>query len=272
MPGCADCRMLTGSECSAHRIALEVLGRQLPPPPLGACMIPIVEDYTRQITAGMHMLEVGCGSWNALKVHCEKVGAHYEGIDPDSEYFGKETVATRIENLAELSYADETFDRVIGNQTMEHWAEHACSLRWGLYQCFRVCKPNGSVLLNVPFHFHGTKQFMLGRMDTIRELFAPFSSRVTIERWGHPCDPLPECRPRPGVWGLAGRAAYIVDIQAVKDRPLPSGYSNRGASSGRLGMIKNLPWSYLLYVLLQKVRSRVLGEQAGRADPHEDHP
>jgi SAM-dependent methyltransferase len=249
---CLDCRMLVKNQCSAYTIAKQVLGRELPPPPLGACMIPIVEDYLRLITKGMSILEIGCGSWDLIKKHCESVGAYYEGIDTEAEHFGNKTVATRIENLAKLSFPDEYFDLVIGNQTMEHWAEYGCTLQWGLYQCFRVCKQNGQVLMNVPIHFHGTWQFILGKLEIIESLFAPFSEKVCFYKWGSPSHPISSLFPHPGYWLLQKKPAYILDIHAVKDRKLPSGYNNHGATSRRFAQLFNYPLSYNVYRVLRK--------------------
>jgi SAM-dependent methyltransferase len=254
MPACVDCRKLSGDHCRAHDEALATLGRELPPPPLGACMIPIVENYRSLIRPGMRVLDIGCGAWDFLKRACDEIGATYDGIDVLDEYFAHKTVATRIENLAELSFENDAFDLVVGNQTMEHWGEYGCTLPWGLYQCFRVCKPSGRVHLNVPIHFHGTREFTLGRLDEIRALFAPFSSQVSFEKWGEPCAPLPPAYPFPGYWKLRGKPAYILDIQAVKDRPLPTGYSNAGAASGRRAQLQNYPASYNVYRVLRKCR------------------
>lgn len=253
MPKCADCIMLVDSQCSAYQKALTTLKRPLQPPPLGACMLPIVDNYLGFIEKGMSVLDIGCGSWDLIKTHCEKVGAYYEGIDTCADYFGKETVATRIENLAELSFLDNSFDVVIGNQTMEHWAENGCTLKWGLFQCFRVCKPNGRVLMNVPIHFHGTRTFMLGNLEKIKRLYSPFSTKVSFYNWGYPSNPLPSVFSHPGYKKLADKPAYVLDIQAVKDRPLPNGYNNRGAKSGVMAEIFNYPISYNAYWIIEEL-------------------
>lgn len=258
MVACSDCSKLQGTVCTAYLQAQAVLGRSLPPPPLGACELPIVESYMQQIQPGMTVLDIGCGSWDWIKTHCETVGAMYEGIDTQAEYFGKKTIATRIENLAELSFADTTFDLVIGNQTMEHWAEYGCSLTWGLYQCFRVCKPGGQVLMNVPIHFHGTRTFMLGQLEHLQALFAPFSNHVTFTKWGIPSAPIPDLYPHPGYWQLKHKPAYILDIRAMKDKPLPTGYHNRFASEGRLAQVWNYPLSYNLFRLFRKFRGGLI--------------
>jgi SAM-dependent methyltransferase len=252
MPTCNECRMLLNGECSAYERAQATLHRDIPPPPLGACMIPIVEEYLGLIKRGMTVLEIGCGSWSLIRERCNEVGAQFEGVDTERTYFGRETVATRIENLAALSFQDESIDLVIGNQTMEHWGENGCALKWGLYQCFRVCRPHGQVLMNVPIHFHGTQEFMLGDLDRLDALFAPFSSRVSFSKWGLPSDPIPIQYPFPGYWRLRDHPPYVLDIRAIKDRPLPHGYSNRGATSGRLAQLLNYPPSYNVYRVFRK--------------------
>jgi SAM-dependent methyltransferase len=253
MPACSECRMLVDDECASFKVAEKTLGRIMPPPPIGGCAIPIVEDYLPMIKPGMRVLEVGCGAWGMIREHCEKVGAHFDGIDPFKEYFGKESVATRFENLAELSFPDEYFDIVIGNQTMEHWAEHGCTLEWGLYQCFRVCKPGGLVLMNVPIHYHGTEFFLLGKLDKIKDLFRPFSSHVEFHTWGFSSDPIPQYFPYPGYGKLKDKAAYNLDIHAVKTNILPTNFTNRGAAKGWVSRLKNNPPSYVFYRLLRRI-------------------
>ena len=252
MPGCVACRMLVDGECSAFSIALDLLGRRLPPPPIGACMLPIVDEYLQHISPGMRVLEIGCGSWDRVRRHCESVGARFEGIDAEGEYFGRPTVATRVENLADLSFEDEHFDVVLGTQSMEHWAEHGCAVGWGLYQCFRVCKPGGKVFMNVPMHYHGTREFMLGQLGTLRARFAAFSNQVTFVEWGSPSSPIPECYPFPGYWRLRDRPAYVLDIRAVKDRPLPPRRRGEWAVGGRLAEALNYPVSFNVYRALRK--------------------
>ncbi|NJR59165.1 MAG: class I SAM-dependent methyltransferase [Cyanobacteria bacterium CRU_2_1] len=159
-----------------------------------------------------------------------------------------------MENLANLSFPDESFDIVIGTQSMEHWAEFSCTLQWGLYQCFRACKPGGYVLMNVPIHFHGTRPFMLGELQTLQRLFAPFSDQVTFHKWGYPSDPLTKLFPYPGYSRLHDKPAYILDIHAIKDRPLPNGYTNLGAASGRLAKLLNSHPSYITYRAFDKAK------------------
>ena len=217
-------------------------------------MIPIVENYCQLIKTGMEVLEIGSGSWDAVKCHCERIGASYEGIDAHTEYFSQKVVATRIENLADLSFPDGKFDCVIGTQSMEHWPEFGCSLGWGLFQCFRVLKPFGRLMLNVPIHFHGARTFLLGEIGEIQKLFKPFSKQISFENWGLPSDPLPPLFSHQEYLPLHNKPVFILDIQAVKDRPMPQGYSNRWAFGGYLGILMNYPLTYNFYRCQKKLR------------------
>lgn len=137
---------------------------------------------------------------------------------------------------------------------MEHWAENGCTLKWGIYQCFRVCKSQGKVVMNVPIHFHGTKEFLLGKINYLQKLFAPFSDNVVFQDWGKNSEPIPEFYPHPKYWELHDKPAYVLDIQATKDKEMPDGYSNFGASRGYLMQLLNYPFSYNIYRGLSKTK------------------
>ncbi len=215
-------------------------------------MIPIVEDYVRLIQPGMRVLEVGCGSWEAIKTGCARAGASYEGVDLIEEYAGHKVVATRFEGVQDLSYPDDFFDIVLGNQTMEHWSENGCATALGLYQCFRVCRFGGLVCMNVPIHFHGTSPFLLGRIQAIHALFGQFSGAVRYETWGYPSWPLEPHLAHPNYWRLRQRAAYVLDIVATKDRPVPRQFRKGWPLRGRAAQVFRYPLSYNIYRVLTK--------------------
>lgn len=245
--------MRQDNRCQAHDQAEADLQRVAPPPPIGGCEVPIVEAYLKLIQPGMRVLEVGCGAWGLIRDRCQAVGAQYEGIDTVTEYFGVPSVATRFENLADLSFESDFFDLVIGNQTIEHWNEHGCRTDWGLYQCFRVCKPGGQVLMNMPIHYHGTRLFLLGNLDKIKALFTPFSTEIAMESWGKDSGPIAPYYAHPNYSRLKDKSAYNLDIRATKNRPMPYGYTNQGAYGGWKATYLGNPKSYVLHRLLCKL-------------------
>jgi SAM-dependent methyltransferase len=255
MPACSNCSWRNGETCRARELALVELKRPLPPAPSGACTVAIVDSYLSLVRPGMRVLEIGCGTWAKLRDHCVAVGAHYEGLDVQTEYYGIPSIATRIGNLATLDFADEDFDLVIGNQTMEHWAEHGCTLDWGLKQCFRVTRPGGMVCMNVPVHLHGTREFVHGEIDTIENRFRRFSTRVELERWGSPTAPLPPYYAHPRFGALRDRPAWVLDIRAVRDRPLPTNVTNTMGFDGRLARLFHYSARYNAYLLRQKIEN-----------------
>lgn len=253
MPDCKSCSWLEERSCKAHKFAQQQYSRPLPPPPLGACVYAINEEYIREITPKSKVLEIGCGSWSNIKIACEKIGAIYEGIDTIEEYYGKKTVATKIENLAELSFKDEAFDFVIGNQTIEHWGEHACPTDWGLYQIFRVLKVGGKVMLNAPIHFHGTSPFLLGRFSKIKSLFGEFTPEVVIKKWGENPEPLAPFQLYKNYWPLRGKQAFIIDIQARKTSPTKEKSKPFLTADNKFFRSFHYPFSFNCYRLLTKL-------------------
>ena len=240
--------------CRAAEIAQAELRRNLPPAPLGSCMLPIVDQYLTWIQPGMHVLDIGCGSWVRIRNYCQKVGATYEGIDVAESYFGVPTVATRLMNLADLSYPDNTFDLVVSNQSMEHWGEFGCSLRWGLYQSFRVAKLGGRLCFNVPIFFHGTSDFMLGRLGRILRHCWHFTDEVRLERWGQPSGEIPPIYPFRGYWRQSQTPAYILDIQMTKTRQTVLEKRPRFSATGYAAQLLHYPPSFNLYRLLKKLQ------------------
>lgn len=259
MSACISCSMRQGTTCLAYLKNKEELKRPISPAPIGGCVRPIVANYLTKIKPGMHILEIGCGAWSPIKQHCDQVGAQYEAIDFCEEYFGERVVATRIENLAHLSFENESFDMVIGNQSLEHWAENGCTNQWGLYQCFRVCKLGGVVALNVPIHFHGTKFFLHGDFTAIKKLFKPYSDNLSLENWGYPSDPIPATYYHRDIKSLEQSPGYHLDIQAIKTKTArPPFLRNLMGLRGRLSQIFNYSLEFNFYRVRKKLFKKVI--------------
>lgn len=234
MPACISCKELVFEQkicSSAHH------------KPLRSCISPIVNEYHSLLLRKSRVLEIGCGAWSPSKHYCEQNEIVWEGIDVSETYMGKRTIATKIASVGALPFKNEYFDFVIGNQTLEHWEENNVPLRKGLSEVFRVLKPSGVALFNVPIHFHGHYLFIEGNLESIRNLLLPYCSEVRLEPWRKPAFPLTEIthlkklfRHRPE---LAGSHAYILDIRARK-MDVGAAYFDDKAKSSIVRLIEGL--------------------------------
>lgn len=251
MPACISCIKLDKNRhvCEAAHIK-----------PLRNCIAPIVEEYHALFFPGCSVLEIGCGAWSPSKNYCEKNQMRWEGVDVLEYYMGKKTIATKIASVSDLPYAENYFDFVLGNQSLEHWDENHVPLRKGLSEVFRVLKPGGLALFNVPIHFHGDFLFVEGNLELIKSKFSPFSTDIVMEPWLKPSYPLPEINHLRNVFRhrppLMKSNAYILDIRAKKmtgkvpyfnDQP-PSTFSRLVSGLRKKGV------QYYLFLLSQKAR------------------
>jgi SAM-dependent methyltransferase len=186
--------------------------------PLRNCAAAIELEYADMLRPGTSILEIGCGAWSAVCKRARDIGCHWEGIDISDHYQGKPTLATRVASVEAIPFPVRNFDYVVSTQSMEHWEEHRVDLRKGLSEMFRVVKPRGQVLVNVPIFYHGGHRFVRGDVNGVRKLFEAFSEDVVMEAWHSESGPGDRVR-RPGrrQWSCdltAGRSAYILDIRA----------------------------------------------------------
>lgn len=216
MPDCSKCKYLAGEVCKA----LPSDWPLVPVNKVRACTVAITNEYCSLINSGMRVLEIGCGTWSPIRDHCRQVSAEWEGIDIQESYYGKPTIATRIESVEELSFPDESFDFVIANQSLEHWQEFGTRPELGLWHCFRVCKVGGLILMNVPIHHHGSPDFLTGNLDAIADMFQQFADKVVLETWRRNSAPLEPVYLAPK-WLTGGEGTYVLDIKAVRSPKLP---------------------------------------------------
>jgi SAM-dependent methyltransferase len=252
MPDCHDCIWRDGTVCRAIPDDWPLCDTNR----IRACVVSITEAYKDLIQPEHHVLEIGCGTWSPVYVHCRAIRARWDGIDIQTTYLGERTIATRIESVEDLSFPDETFDMVIGNQTLEHWNEFGTRPELGLYQCFRVCKVGGLVCMNVPIHVHGSRMFVENDLAAIERLFRQFSSDVTLIDYRHCSDPLPPVNVLP--WFVpGGRVSYNLDIRAIRQpalpaRPHPYHFRHRAIREA----LDHRP-TYLMWKAVNQVRRRV---------------
>lgn len=213
---CLNCRFLASRSC----LALPADWPPIQVNQLRACVVAIVSEYCDLIKPEHRVLEIGCGTWSPIRDYCLMIGAVWDGVDVQSTYYGKPTIATRIESVEALSFADESFDFVIGNQTLEHWEEFGCRPELGLWQCFRCCKPGGWVLLNVPIGFHGSRMFVECNLGAIHNLFRKFAAEVMLISRRRESTPLPRIDLLQGYRHSPG-GSYNLDIRCKRGPDLP---------------------------------------------------
>ncbi|MEM9953289.1 MAG: class I SAM-dependent methyltransferase [Chloroflexota bacterium] len=212
MPDCIDCKWRIDELCTARPTDW----KDVPINHVRACVVAITEQYKNLIQASTSVLEIGCGTWSPIREHCLQIGAHWEGIDIVALHDSKPTIATRIESVENLSFPNQTFDFVIGNQSLEHWNENGTRLAVGLWQCFRVCKVGGQVIMNVPIHNHGASIFVKGDTATIKAAFAPYTSTIALETWRKHPHPLSVVKQLPNRFTDNALSIYILDIRATR--------------------------------------------------------
>jgi ubiquinone/menaquinone biosynthesis C-methylase UbiE len=104
------------------------------------------ERLAQLIRPGQRVLHAGCG-WDRVQVtepyrsQCEIVG-----IDRDARVAGKFHSAFHVGDLADLPFADQSFDLVVSEYVVEHLEDPARVFR----EFRRVLKPKGTALILTP--------------------------------------------------------------------------------------------------------------------------
>jgi len=131
---------------------------------------------------GGRLLEVGCGSGEALRVLAE-LGWDVEGVDFDRAAVDRARshgLAVRQGSLREQQYPSESFDAVV----MSHLIEHVPDPRALVEECRRVLKPDGLLVILTPnarswghavfhehwFHLDPPRHLFLFHQETLRSV------------------------------------------------------------------------------------------------------
>jgi SAM-dependent methyltransferase len=264
MPGCKNCRWLVTEQSIC---GIEGIYRSRSP--LRNCVIAIILEYLDLFQPGQRILEIGCGSWSPIRDNEAKLEYQWFGIDISSKYMDSRTIATNLGSVEAIPFPDETFDWVVANQSMEHWEEYRIDLRKGLSEVFRVIKPSGWALINVPIHFHGGYRFVIGDTVDIRELFKPFSNDIHLERWRYPHEPLEPVRYNLNKYKLnkylKNKSSYILDIRAQRKEIVPYYCLDRISVQRKLWLALKYrgPAYYSIYFsgrVLNKIRNISMGK------------
>lgn len=110
-----------------------------------------VDMLTNHINPGMNVLELGCGTGYFSK-ELVATGADITAIDisPDLLEIARKEIASekitfREDNAYDLSFADASFDTVVGSSVLHH-----LDLQKAVKEMFRVLKPYGTIVFTEP--------------------------------------------------------------------------------------------------------------------------
>jgi SAM-dependent methyltransferase len=164
--------------------------------PLRKCVSAAQEAHLHSLT-GKSLLEIGFGKHSIPRRMVMSAGGQWTGIDPFCRSTEKAALGKAgLGHVADIPFADGTFDIVVGIQSFEHWAEplpgnHSSNHEKGLDEVFRVLKPGGSIYFDAPIHLHGHEMFVAGDVGRIRGLFDPARWQdLIIEKWRQNYEPL----------------------------------------------------------------------------------
>lgn len=169
--------------------------------PIRKCVSAAQEANLHSLT-GANMLEIGFGKHSIARRLVVSAGGSWTGIEPTLPKSKQAALGTGgFGHVTAIPFPDDTFDIVVGIQTLEHWEEPLPDpgLKVGYAASFseiaRVLKPEGSIYFDAPIHLHGHEMFIAGDVDRIRGLLDPALWRdVRIEKWRQDHAPLDRYR------------------------------------------------------------------------------
>ena len=137
----------------------------------------IRKDYR---VIGRNVLELGCGNGRNLKIFStDNVVLGIDGLDAAVAFANRNGVPARVGNLnSKIDEVDASFDLILALDVLEHLEspEHC------LLEAFRIVKPGGLVVVNVPNHFTISARLKILRGSGIDSAgFFP-----TYREWNYP--------------------------------------------------------------------------------------
>ena len=170
--------------------------------PLRKCVVSSIEAHFHDCS-NQNVLEIGFGRFKLAKTLIERSGGTWSGIEPKRPQSEIPTIGKGGYGLAtDIPFPDQTFDKVFGIQSVEHWGQKAGGTRKPsdykecLTEIARVSKPGATLYLDAPVHFHGNEMFIMGDIRKIRSIFSPDQwKNIQIEKWREEYEPLPKYAP-----------------------------------------------------------------------------
>lgn len=208
--------------------------------PLRKCATASQEAHLYNLE-GKDILEIGFGKHSIPRQLVTRAGGTWTGIDPTAPKKNKAKFGRGgYGHAAAIPFPDNSFDIIVGIQTLEHWEDPLPSsdiptnYKKSLIEVSRVLKPDGSIYFDAPIYLHGHEMFIAGDLNRIRALFDEMRWKdVIIEKWREHYAPLqryptPDCDKK--VWEESvtsypkkllediekNRSAYLITISAKK--------------------------------------------------------
>jgi len=125
----------------------------------------IVANYPAFTGSGLKLLDAGCGNGATMLTlarrfsTCQGVDVSSDNVESfrrEADRRGVHNCTAIVDDLCNSSLADETFDRLVSFEVIEHLPDE----RKGVETLFRLLKPNGMFAISVPnkwwiFETHG---------------------------------------------------------------------------------------------------------------------
>jgi SAM-dependent methyltransferase len=166
MPICRKCQWFNKdvSDCHAPGYDSELRRVTL----MRRCIFGAITENLNLING--KVLEVGHGKVFFLRKRVKRKKSFWYGLEP--RWAGGEPQNKMFDGtVSKMPFDNTFFDCVVCSQSIEHWHEFGDTIESGLKEIYRVLKPSGLLFIDVPIHSHGSRIFIIGNMNEIKNIF-----------------------------------------------------------------------------------------------------